>query len=73
MFFRWRPGRFIQLCTVWRSRGWLASEWGMSQNNQRAKFYKLTARGRKQLTAEQSRWDQLVRAIGGVMNPVEEA
>jgi len=45
----------------------------MSQNNQRAKFYKLTARGRKQLTAEQSRWDQLVRAIGGVMNPVEEA
>ncbi len=53
-------------------QGWLASEWGLSPNNQRAKFYKLTAQGKKQLTVEQSKWDQLVRAIAGVMNPAQE-
>src|SRR5574339_169977 len=41
-------------------QGWLVSEWGMSENNQRAKFYRLTAAGKKQLSAEQSKWDLLV-------------
>jgi transcriptional regulator len=50
-------------------RGWLKSEWGVSQANQRAKFYRLTADGRKQLRREASRWDQLVNAIGRVMTP----
>jgi transcriptional regulator len=50
-------------------RGWLASEWGLSDANQRAKFYRLTAAGKAQLLREQSRWSQLVRAIGRVMNP----
>jgi PadR family transcriptional regulator PadR len=53
-------------------QGWLSSEWGLSSNNQRAKFYKLTATGRKQLAAEQSRWDRLVRAITGVMRTAED-
>jgi transcriptional regulator len=48
-------------------RGWLASYWGTSENNRKAKFYKLTAAGRKQLVAEASRWVQMVEAIGRVM------
>ena len=50
-------------------QGWLASEWGTSDNNQRAKFYRLTPAGKKQLVAEQTRWDLLVKAIGGIMKP----
>jgi PadR family transcriptional regulator PadR len=48
-------------------RGWLSSYWGASENNRKAKFYKLTAAGRKQLVAEASRWRQMVEAIGRVM------
>ena len=50
-------------------RGWLKAEWGVSQANQRAKFYKLTPEGKKQLVREESRWAQLVNAIGRVMKP----
>jgi PadR family transcriptional regulator PadR len=50
-------------------RGWLKSEWGVSQANQRAKFYRLTPEGKKQLVREESRWAQLVNAISRVMNP----
>jgi transcriptional regulator len=50
-------------------RGWLSAEWGVSQANQRAKFYRLTAEGKKQLAREASRWAQLVNAIGRVMTP----
>ena len=50
-------------------RGWLKSEWGVSEANQRAKFYRLTAAGKAQLIREQDRWSQLVRAIGRIMNP----
>lgn len=53
-------------------RGWLASYWGTSENNRRAKFYKLTAAGKKRLTAEASRWRQMVAAIGRVMREAEE-
>jgi PadR family transcriptional regulator, regulatory protein PadR len=48
-------------------RGLLASEWGVSENNRRAKFYRLTAKGRKQLAAETSRWRQMTRAIGLIL------
>jgi PadR family transcriptional regulator, regulatory protein PadR len=50
-------------------RGWLKAEWGVSQSNQRAKFYRLTPEGKKQLVREESRWTQLVHAIGRVMKP----
>ena len=50
-------------------RGWLASEWGVSEANQRAKFYRLTPEGKKQLLREESRWTQLVEAISRVMKP----
>jgi transcriptional regulator len=48
-------------------RGWLESYWGTSENNRKAKFYKLTRAGRKQLIAEAGRWRQMVQAIGRVM------
>jgi PadR family transcriptional regulator PadR len=48
-------------------RGWVTSYWGLSENNRKAKFYRLTARGRKQLTLETSRWRQMARAIALVM------
>ncbi len=50
-------------------RGWLKSEWDVSEANQRAKYYRLTAAGKAQLSREQDRWSQLVNAIGLIMNP----
>ena len=51
-------------------RGWLTSYWGTSENNRKAKFYKLTPAGKKQLTAETQRWRQIVTAIGRVLGEV---
>jgi PadR family transcriptional regulator PadR len=48
-------------------RGWVSSYWGASENNRKAKFYRLTAVGRKQLARETNRWRQMTRAIGLVM------
>ena len=50
-------------------RGWIASDWGQSETNRRARFYRLTRRGRRQLAAETSRWDALARAVGRVLEP----
>src|SRR5215207_705715 len=50
-------------------RGWLKAEWGVSEANQRARYYKLTAAGKTQLVREQDRWSRLVDAIGRIMNP----
>ena len=50
-------------------QGWVASEWKLSENKQRAKYYRLTAAGKKQLSAEHSKWELLVKAITGVMKP----
>src|SRR5919201_7157913 len=50
--------------------GWLKAAWGVSEANQRAKYYQLTAAGKAQLVREQNRWSQLVEAIGRIMNPV---
>jgi transcriptional regulator len=50
-------------------RGWLKAEWGISEANQRAKYYRLTAAGKAQLARERDRWSQLVHAIGLIMNP----
>ncbi len=47
----------------------IESEWRVSENNQRVKVYRLTAAGRRQLAAERSRWEQLSRAIAGVLQP----
>ena len=54
-----------------QQEGWVTTEWGVSKNNQRAKYYRLTAAGRRQLVAETSRWERFVRAISGVLRPAE--
>jgi PadR family transcriptional regulator, regulatory protein PadR len=48
---------------------WVASEWRLSENKQRAKYYRLTASGKRQLAHELSRWQQLTQAISGVLDP----
>ncbi len=53
-------------------RGWIVSFWGTSENNRKARYYRLTPSGRKQLTQQTSRWEQLVRAINRVLRPAEE-
>ena len=52
-----------------QKQGWLKSGWDITEANQRAKFYKLTPAGKKQLLRERSKWEELVAAIGGVLNP----
>jgi transcriptional regulator len=52
-------------------RGWIASFWGTSENNRKARYYRLTAAGRKQLAHETSRWEQMVAAINRVLRPSE--
>ena len=53
-------------------RGWIASFWGTSENNRKAKYYRLTPAGRKQLVAQTTRWEQVVQAIGRILKPVAE-
>ena len=53
-------------------RGWIASFWGTSENNRKARYYRLTPAGRKQLLAQTTRWEQVVRAIGRILRPAEE-
>ena len=50
-------------------RGWVTSKWGQTEANQRAKFYRLTPEGKKQLLREESRWTELVNAISRIMKP----
>lgn len=53
-------------------RGWIDSYWDVSENNRRARYYRLTPKGRRQLQLESEQWAQLVRAIGLVMRPAGE-
>jgi transcriptional regulator len=53
-------------------RGWIASFWGTSENNRRARYYRLTAAGRRRLAAERARWDELTRAVARVLAPATE-
>jgi len=48
-------------------QGWIASEWGESENNRKAKFYQLTAAGRKQLRVESEKWNRMAGLIGGIL------
>jgi transcriptional regulator len=51
--------------------GWIRAKWGTSENNRRAKFYNLTAVGRRQLTAETERWERVSDMVGRILNPSE--
>ena len=50
-------------------RGWISAEEGVSENNRKAKFYRLTARGRKQLAVETTKWEKLAHAIARILQP----
>lgn len=53
-------------------RGWIASFWGTSENNRRARYYRLTPAGRRQLVEQESRWDLLVAAVNRIVKPATE-
>jgi transcriptional regulator len=53
-------------------RGWIRSDWGLSENNRRAKYYTLTARGRKQLSTEASSWSAFASAVGKVLASTDQ-
>lgn len=53
-------------------RGWIASFWGTSDNNRKARYYRLTQTGRRQLSEQTTRWEELVRAIGRILKPAEQ-
>lgn len=52
-------------------RGWLTAEWGESDNGRQAKFYKLSAKGRKQLQSEESNWERLAQAVKQIMQTAQ--
>ena len=54
------------------ARGWIAASWELSVKGKRARFYRLTRQGRKQLAAEQSKWEAFSRAMGLILNPVDQ-
>ena len=53
-------------------RGWISAKWGTSSNNRKARFYSLTAAGRKQLVKETAKWKRLAAAIGRILGPAKE-
>ena len=54
------------------AKGWIAACWELSTKGKRARFYRLTALGRRQLAAEQSKWDTFSRAMALILNPVDQ-
>lgn len=54
-------------------KGWICAQWGVSENNRKARFYSLTARGREQLLEKTNEWDRFTRAMGLVLKGGEEA
>ena len=53
-------------------RGWISAKWGTSSNNRKARFYSLTAAGRKQLVKQTAKWKRLATAIGRILDPAKE-
>jgi PadR family transcriptional regulator, regulatory protein PadR len=51
------------------NRGWISAKWGISSNNRKARFYTLTAKGRRQLAAQRSRWSALSAAVARILGP----
>ena len=68
-FFQIETGSLYPALHRLEKRGWIESEWRTSEHNQRAKYYHLTAEGKKQLTHEHSRWNEMSAAISRLMNP----
>jgi transcriptional regulator len=54
------------------AKGWIAASWDLSEKGKRARYYRLTAAGKKQLASQQSRWNAFARAMGLVLNPADQ-
>lgn len=67
--FRVEEGALYPALHRLQIRGWLAAEWGASEANRKAKYYRLTAAGRKQLASERARWRRLAEGIGRFLEP----
>ena len=70
--FQVKPGSLFPALYRMEHAGWLASSWGQSENNRRARYYRLTPAGRRQLVQQESRWDALVAAINRIVKPATE-
>ena len=65
--FQVAPGSLFPALQRMEERGWASGNWGISENNRRAKYYVITAAGRRQLTAEQTRWNTITLAVARVI------
>lgn len=65
--FQVAPGSLFPALQRIEERGWASGDWGTSENNRRAKYYAITAAGRRQLTAEQARWNTITLAVARVI------
>ena len=65
--WRYSRARFIPRSTGLNIRDWIASEWGESENNRKAKFYKLTAAGRKKLQSETDNWNRMADVMASIL------
>ena len=55
-----------------QARGWIRAKWGISENKRRAKYYRLTAAGKKRLVVETSKWERLAEAVTRILRPAKE-
>lgn len=67
--FQVQPGSLFPALHRLERAGWLASSWGQSENNRRAKFYRLTKAGRRQLSVEKQQWERISMAIANALRP----
>jgi transcriptional regulator len=65
--FQVNPGSLFPALHKMEESGWLHAQWGRTENNRRAKFYRLTQAGRRRLATEQETWERLTLAIGRVL------
>ena len=65
------PGSLYPALHRLEDRGWISSFWGTSENNRRARYYRLTPKGRGQLATQTTRWDEIVHAINRILRPAE--
>ncbi len=71
-FLRVEEGSLYPALHRMEQDGWISAEWGASENNRRARYYRLTAAGRNQLTTETNKWERLTEAIARILNPNRE-
>jgi PadR family transcriptional regulator PadR len=67
-FLRVEEGSLYPALHRMEQDGWVSAEWGLSENNRRARFYRLTAKGHRQLAQEEKNWERLIQAVAHVLS-----